>query len=265
MSDRCIHKNRKQPTTTKREINISGKVAGKVIDHLLDHCNCKGLNEPATTCRVKKPSDCGELDKKTCKSGVYKIYPKNTAGFEVYCEMEKYGGGWTVFQRRMDGTVDFYRKWKTYRRGFGNPEKEFWLGNEHLHQLTAQGKYNLRINMKDFDNNETYATYKQFAVGDEKSVYKLTIGGYQGDAGDAMAFHNGNKFSAKDKDVDTWSGNNCANTKKGAWWYAACYHANLNGVYQNEKPKSNSVGINWYHGKGYRFTLKGTTMMIRRE
>ena len=58
------------------------------------------------------------------------------------------------------------------------------LGNEHLHQLTAQGKYNLRINLEDFDNNEKYATYKQFAVGDEKSVYKLTIGGYQGDAGE---------------------------------------------------------------------------------
>jgi hypothetical protein len=42
-----------------------------------------------------------------------------------------------------------------------------FLGNEHLHQLTAQGKYNLRINMEDFDNNEKYATYKQFAVDDE--------------------------------------------------------------------------------------------------
>ena len=45
---------------------------------------------------VKVPSDCGELDNTTCKSGVYKIYPKNTSGFEVYCEMEKNGGGWTV-------------------------------------------------------------------------------------------------------------------------------------------------------------------------
>ena len=45
---------------------------------------------------VKRPSDCSDLDKTTCKSGVYKIYPKNTSGFEVYCEMEKNGGGWTV-------------------------------------------------------------------------------------------------------------------------------------------------------------------------
>ena len=35
-------------------------------------------------------------DKSTCKSGAYKIFPDNTSGFEVYCEMEKYGGGWTV-------------------------------------------------------------------------------------------------------------------------------------------------------------------------
>jgi len=28
----------------------------------------------------------------------------------------------------MDGSVNFYRKWETYRHGFGNLEKEFWLG-----------------------------------------------------------------------------------------------------------------------------------------
>ena len=50
-----------------------------------------------------------------------------------------------------------------------------FLGNEHLHQLTAQGKYNLRINMEDFDNNEKYATYKQFAVDDEESVYNRQL------------------------------------------------------------------------------------------
>ena len=57
------------------------------------------------------------------------------------------------------------------------------LGNEHLHQLTAQGKYSLRINMGDFESNQRYAVYKQFVVGDEKSGYKLTVGGYKGNAG----------------------------------------------------------------------------------
>ena len=42
---------------------------------------------------AKRPSDCSDLDKTTCKRGVYKIYPKNTSGFEAYCEMEKNGGG----------------------------------------------------------------------------------------------------------------------------------------------------------------------------
>jgi hypothetical protein len=45
---------------------------------------------------VKRPSDCSDLDKTTCKRGVYKIYPKNTSGFEAYCEMKKNGGGGTV-------------------------------------------------------------------------------------------------------------------------------------------------------------------------
>lgn len=33
-----------------------------------------------------------------------------------------------VIQRRQDGTVNFYRKWVDYKRGFGSAAGEYWLG-----------------------------------------------------------------------------------------------------------------------------------------
>lgn len=72
------------------------------------------------------------------------------------------GGGWTVIQRRQDGSVDFNRTWKEYKEGFGDLNGEFWLGNENIHKLTSQGDYSLRIDLEDWNNKHKHAFYQVF-------------------------------------------------------------------------------------------------------
>ena len=95
-------------------------------------------------------------------------------------------GGWTVFQRRLDGSVDFYLDWASYKNGFGNLTGEFWFGNDNLHLLTAADDVILRVDLEEFDGDIRYAEYTTFKVADESDKYRLLIGGYSGTAGDAI-------------------------------------------------------------------------------
>ena len=126
--------------------------------------------------------------------------------------METDGGGWTVFQRRQDGSVDFYRNWIDYEEGFGNLTGEFWLGLSKVHRLTSNGTNSLRVDLGDFENNTAYAQYSTFSIGDSTTEYTLNVGGYSGTAGDGLVDghnHNGMKFSTKDNDNDNWNGASC--------------------------------------------------------
>ena len=103
-----------------------------------------------------------------------------------------------MFQRRQDGSVDFYRGWNDYKSGFGQLTAEFWLGNDRIHRLTAARPSTLRVELEDWNGVRVYAKYGKFKVGDEQAKYRLEVGSYSGTAGDSITSeHNNMAFSTK--------------------------------------------------------------------
>ncbi|XP_069108439.1 microfibril-associated glycoprotein 4-like isoform X2 [Argopecten irradians] len=191
------------------------------------------LSEVSTNVKGGLITDCQDIQQaRHIESGIYTINVANHGLISVWCDLDTDGGGWTVFQRRMDGSIDFYRKWAEYQMGFGNLDGEFWLGNQALHFLTSQGGYELRIDMEDFDGN-------------------------------SLSRHNGRPFSTYDADHDSHKAN-CAAVHRGAWWYEGCHESNLNGVYLNGNNKEYADGVVWFHWRGYYYSLKSSKMMVRR-
>ncbi|XP_058119935.1 ficolin-1-like [Anopheles ziemanni] len=171
---------------------------------------------------------------------------KSSNPFEVFCEQNKFEGGWTVIQHRFDGLVDFYRNWTEYRNGFGNVAGEFWLGLEYVHQITKNRPHELLVEMKDFHGNYGYAKYDEFEIGNESELYALKkLGTYSGTAGDSMEYHKNQKFTTFDRDNDERDGINCAKKFHGAWWYNDCLPSNLNGRYQNTTDDQSAMV--WFH------------------
>ncbi|XP_062500430.1 ficolin-2-like [Corticium candelabrum] len=235
-----------------------------VVNQLMSQ---KAENETQST--TKKSNSDKESGYTSCKvakqlgqvlSGVYTLdLGDGLDSFQVYCDMSTDGGGWTVFQRRQDGSVDFYRGWSDYKNGFGDLNGEFWLGLDKIHRLTKQAQ-TLRVDLMDFSGRRTHADYRRFQISDESSKYSLTFTSFSGNASDALSYHNGMAFTTKDNDNDKW-GAKCAKNCNGAWWYNKCYYSNLNGLYLKTANSQNKKGIVWTTSKHY-YPLKFVEMKL---
>ena len=85
-----------------------------------------------------------------------------------------------MFQKRRDGSADFFRAWDDYKRDFGNLNGELWLGLDKIHRLTVSGGYKLRVDLEDIHGKTAVAEYSSFSVTSERAKYQLNLGSYSG-------------------------------------------------------------------------------------
>ncbi|KAF7689200.1 hypothetical protein HF521_012553 [Silurus meridionalis] len=236
------------------------------------------LVHSAPLTNVSLPLDCEDVyilktsavKNASVPSGVYTIYPAGlNKPLEVYCDMGcvKLDGDqkakWTVIQRRINGNLSFYRSWEQYKHGFGDASGEYWLGLENIFLMTNRYRYQLRVDMEDFERGSAYAQYTSFFINGESSNYRLNINGYiNGGAGDSLTFVNGRDFATFDKEAV----GNCAEVYSGGFWYYwwPCHYANPNGLYKHGNVGTEYTGIMWQTWKGYYYSLKTIVMKIRK-
>uniref|UniRef100_UPI003AAC0918 angiopoietin-related protein 2a n=1 Tax=Centroberyx gerrardi TaxID=166262 RepID=UPI003AAC0918 len=261
-----------QPPTYTRHTN------NQITNEIQSDQNSKALPPPSPTMPSGTQSlsttnnssgpfkDCLQaLEDGHTTSAMYLVKPENANRLmQVWCDQRHDPGGWTVIQRRQDGSVNFFRNWETYKQGFGNIDGEYWLGLENIYWLTNQGTYKLLVMLEDWSGRKTFAEYASFRIESEAEFYKLRVGRYHGNAGDSLTWHNGKQFTTLDRDHDVYTGN-CAHYQKGGWWYNACAHSNLNGVwYRGGHYRSRyQDGVYWAEFRGGAYSLKKVTMMIR--
>ncbi|KAI8498219.1 hypothetical protein Bbelb_241630 [Branchiostoma belcheri] len=230
----------------------------------------------------KRFSDCSEIhtalkEYGAVSNGVHQIMPKGlTSPISVYCDQTTDGGGWTVIQRRFNGSIDFNRPYNDFKYGFGSANGEQWLGLENMYRLTRQRRNKLYIVLEDWVGTVKYAKYSSFSL--RGSNYRLSVGGYSGTAGDGFylarspysgAGQNCQPFSARDVDRDRWDKGSCAAGRPytaGGWWYNGCGRSVLNGPYLRPSDRTNHSGwgIAWGpFGGPDTYHLKKTKMMVR--
>nr|XP_012646259.1 angiopoietin-related protein 4 [Microcebus murinus] len=214
------------------------------------------------------PRDCQQLfEEGERQSGLFQIQPEGSQPFLVNCKMTS-DGGWTVIQRRQDGSVDFDRPWEAYKAGFGDPQGEFWLGLEKVHRITGDRGSRLAVQLQDWDGN---AESLQFPVhlGGEDTAYSLQLTApVASKLGATMVTPGGLSlpFSTRDKDHDLRGDKNCAKSLSGGWWFGTCSHSNLNGQYFRSIPRQRQQrkkGIFWKTWRGRYYPLQATTMLIQ--
>ncbi|KAK3764048.1 hypothetical protein RRG08_046517 [Elysia crispata] len=216
-------------------------------------CSTLMMAQASTVCDI--PRTCRDVKPDGNKYKVVTMYNEMT----MLCEMETDSGGWTVIQKRIKGDVNFNRSWVEIKHEFGHFNGDYWFGLERVSHLTTLGRYELYVSF-DFNSKSYFARYSLFKVFPKEDKYALRIGGYSGNAGDSLTYHNEMGFTTYDQDNDISGHRNCAVRYKGPWWHRDCHQSNLNGIWG---ATAFGEGTNWLATTGHRASASNIRMMIR--
>ncbi|KAL5019526.1 hypothetical protein ScPMuIL_002418 [Solemya velum] len=195
------------------------------------------------------------------KNGVYRVRLDNT-DVRIKCNLRETPRnwnmdnrlanltGWIVIQNRRTAS-DFNRSWEEYKRGFGNLQSDFWLGNEVVYKLmnrtTDRVYLFIRFYVHDFFYYDRFLA-RNIEMGDEKSLYKISHSGLgytnrivQLTFPQKSSFSSSDNFDQRDP--------RCPVADSG-WWrpgYPSCvkYNKNPNTPYSMSANDSNTGGGVW--------------------
>ncbi|KAF7706001.1 angiopoietin-related protein 3-like [Silurus meridionalis] len=202
------------------------------------------------------PRDCGEVFRNGERtSGLHPVQPNGSEPFLVYCEFTQ-DAAFTVIQRRLGGSVDFDRSWKSYEDGFGDFRSEFWLGLRKIFSISRQAGCLLRIQTEDWKQDKQSMEF-QYTLDGSDSNYTIHV--KAGDVSLDEAVSTALRFSTKDhSDGKRPRGPQCTQDYSGGWWFSACGDINLNGKCIQSQSRRKGV-----QGKLHKGHLKSTQISIR--
>ncbi|VDK75336.1 unnamed protein product [Litomosoides sigmodontis] len=132
-------------------------------------------------------SDCADLQRRyhfTIASGMFTLHDWNCAKpemcpFIARCEMNLFGGGWTIIMQRFNTSLSFDKGMLEYENGFDLDESNFWIGLKRMHHLTSrpQCPNELLLRLRTaIDGQIILVRYSHFIVYEKLLDYRLNIG-----------------------------------------------------------------------------------------
>ncbi|EDW76257.2 uncharacterized protein Dwil_GK15361 [Drosophila willistoni] len=239
--------------------NLYRLKSATAFEILKNVANDTAANPTYTTCPRKAEAN-----------GVYTVkIPGHQESFEVLCDAELAGYGWTVIARRTNSSLNFFTNWREYKEGFGNLSGDFFIGLNKLHAITKSEVHELYIHLEDFEGETRYAQYDEFLIESEKQFYAMSsLGKFTGDAGDSLRHQLGMNFTTYDQDNDVINSDNCAIKYMGSWWHNNCtesHFSHLFGLYLDAENEGTfgENGMIWKTWRGKNYSYKRMQMMLR--